>query len=416
MSGIEAPPRAADTTGATPAAQLPPASDQREAVIRTRGLTKKYGTLTAVNRLDLEVFPGEIFGLLGQNGAGKTTTILMLLGLSEPTGGEATVMGLDPAWEPREVKRRVGYLPDAVGFYGGMTGRQNLRYTAKLNGLSKSEAEAAIDEVLVQVGLADRADDTVETYSRGMRQRLGIADALVKSPDLLILDEPTTSIDPLGVVEILDLLRRLTDERGIAILLSSHLLTQVQSVCDRIGIFASGRLVGIGTVEELARTFGDGAAVIEVVFELKTDAEVERAGTTLRGLRSVESVEPPPQPGGAWRLHVRPADEEGRVRQDILLAAVEQNLRLTAIRPIVPSLDDIYRVAVERPLPKRGVKVKGRRRREAMAAAAAANATADADIDPTGQPEPVDATGPASEPIAWSADLEATEPTEEGEG
>jgi ABC-type glutathione transport system ATPase component len=134
---------------------------RREPVIRTRGLTKKYGTLTAVNRLDLEVFPGEIFGLLGQNGAGKTTTILMLLGLSEPTSGEAAVMGLDPAWEPREVKRRVGYLPDAVGFYGGMTGRQNLRYTARLNGLRKFEAEPAIDEVLVQVGLLPRLKNYV---------------------------------------------------------------------------------------------------------------------------------------------------------------------------------------------------------------------------------------------------------------
>ena len=320
-------------------------------------------------------------------------------------------MGLDPAWEPREVKRRVGYLPDAVGFYGGMTGRQNLRYTAKLNGLRKAEAEPAIDEVLVQVGLADRADDAVETYSRGMRQRLGIADALVKSPDLLILDEPTTSIDPLGVVEILDLLRRLTDERGIAILLSSHLLNQVQSVCDRIGIFASGRLVGLGTVEELARTCGDGTAVIAVVFELPTDADVERAGTTLRGLRSVESVEPPAHPGGAWRLHVRPSGEEGRVRQDILLAAVEQDLRLTSLRPIVPSLDDIYRVAVERPLPKRGVKVKGKRRREAMAAAASA-ATGDAATEPA-EPEALE----PSEPTTETADLETTtiEPAEEGE-
>ena len=147
-------------------------------------------------------------------------------------------MGLDPAWEPREVKRRVGYLPDAVGFYGGLSGRENLRYTAQLNGLGRDETETAIDAVLVNVGLTDRANDPVETYSRGMRQRLGIADALVKSPDLLILDEPTTSIDPLGVVEILDLLRKLVDERGLAIMLSSHLLTQVQSVCDRIGIFA----------------------------------------------------------------------------------------------------------------------------------------------------------------------------------
>jgi ABC-2 type transport system ATP-binding protein len=326
----------------------PVAALEPEPVIWTRGLTKRYGTLTAVDDLDLEVYPGEIFGLLGQNGAGKTTTILMLLGLSEPTEGEASVMGLDPNFEPREVKRRVGYLPDAVGFYGDLTGRENLRYTARLNGLRGAQAETAIDEVLEQVGLGDRADDPVETYSRGMRQRLGIADALVKSPDLLILDEPTTAIDPLGVVEILELLRRLVHERGLAILLSSHLLTQVQSVCDRIGIFAAGRLVGQGTVEELAETFGDGAAVIEVGLELAAPADVERAGLALRGLADVESVDPPVDGSGTWRLTVRPASAEGRVRQDILVAAVEHGLRLTALRPIVPSLDDIYRTAVNR--------------------------------------------------------------------
>jgi ABC-2 type transport system ATP-binding protein len=320
-----------------------------EPVIRTRRLTKRYGTLTAVDRLDLEVYPGEIFGLLGQNGAGKTTTILMLLGLSEPTDGEASVMGLDPAWEPREVKRRVGYLPDAVGFYGNMTGRQNLRYTARLNGLRRNEAEGAIDEVLAQVGLSDRADDRVDTYSRGMRQRLGIADALVKSPDLLILDEPTTSIDPIGVIEILELMRRLVQERGLSIMLSSHLLTQVQSVCDRIGIFAAGRLIGVGTVEQLATQFGDGTAVIEVGLELPTPTDVERAETTLAAIDSVESVEPPTDGGAAWRVHVRPTEVEGRVRQDILVAAVDHGLRLTALRAVVPSLDDIYRTAVERP-------------------------------------------------------------------
>ena len=340
----------------TPARAVPPpralrAADDSapEPVIRTRGLTKRYGSLTAVDALDLEIHPGEIFGLLGQNGAGKTTTILMLLGLSEPTDGKVSVMGLDPAREPREVKRRVGYLPDAVGFYGGLTGRQNLRYTARLNGLDRAEADTAIGESLDHVGLADRADDPVDTYSRGMRQRLGIADALVKSPDLLILDEPTTSIDPLGVVEILDLLRRLVDQRGLAIMLSSHLLTQVQSVCDRIGIFAAGRLVGEGTVEELAAKFGDGAAIIEVGFELASVADVERAGTTLRGLATVESVEPPLPGNGTWRLHVRPPDAESRVRQDILVAAVEHGLRLTSLRPVVPSLDDIYRAAVNRP-------------------------------------------------------------------
>jgi ABC-2 type transport system ATP-binding protein len=332
---------------AKPAVRRAPGADD-EAVIRTRRLTKRYGSLVAVNNLDLEVRRGEIFGLLGQNGAGKTTTILMLLGLTEPTSGEARVMGLDPEREPRLVKRQVGYLPDAVGFYGGLTGRQNLRYTARLNGLRRATAESAMDDVLEQVGLSDRADDRVDTYSRGMRQRLGIADALVKSPDLLILDEPTTAIDPLGVVEILDLLRRLVNERGLAIMLSSHLLTQVQSVCDRIGIFAAGKLVGQGTVEELAVAFGDGTATIEVSFELPTPADVSRAETVLRALSGVTGVAAPARDGDPWHVVVRPAAAEGRVRQEILVAAVEHGLRLTTLRPVVPSLDDIYRAAVVR--------------------------------------------------------------------
>jgi ABC-2 type transport system ATP-binding protein len=322
--------------------------DEVEPVIWTRGLTKAYGDLIAVDDLDLEVYPGEIFGLLGQNGAGKTTTILMLLGLSEPTDGEANVMGMDPHFEPREVKRRVGYLPDAVGFYGGMTGRENLRYTARLNGLRKDEAEAAIDEVLEQVGLVDRGKDEVQTYSRGMRQRLGIADALVKTPDLLILDEPTTAIDPLGVVEILDLLRRLVDERGLAILLSSHLLSQVQSVCDRIGIFAAGRLVGQGTLEELAETFGDGSAVIEVGLDAHDPEAIEHTKSVLLHIKGVRKVVVPTDGSGLWRVHVRPPEIEGEVRREILSVAVAQGLGLTALRPIVSSLDEIYRVAVKR--------------------------------------------------------------------
>jgi ABC-2 type transport system ATP-binding protein len=325
-----------------------PREDRSEPLIRTKALTKRYDTLTAVDKLDLEVRPGEIFGLLGQNGAGKTTTILMLLGLTEPTSGQARVTGLDPARYPREVKRRVGYLPDAVGFYGGMTGRQNLRYTARLNGLNGKVAETAMDEVLDQVGLTDRADDRVETYSRGMKQRLGIADALVKSPDILILDEPTTAIDPIGVVEILDLLRTLVHERGLAILLSSHLLTQVQSVCDRIGIFASGKLVGEGTVTRLASLFGDGAAVIEVGLELKGAEDLARAGKVLEGLAHVTGVTPPAPRTDTWRVSVRPAAEEGGVRQAILAASLEHQLHLNSIRPIVPSLDDIYRTALER--------------------------------------------------------------------
>ncbi len=335
MSGVEA-------------STLPTRRTGSEPVIQTRSLTKRYGSLTAVDNLNLEVYPGEIFGLLGQNGAGKTTTILMLLGLTEPTSGQARVVGLDPARQPRQVKRRVGYLPDAVGFYGGLTGRQNLRYTARLNGLRGDAAEMAIDDVLKQVGLDDRANDPFETYSRGMRQRLGIADALVKSPDVLILDEPTTAIDPIGVVEILALLRTLVDDRGLAILLSSHLLSQVQSVCDRIGIFAAGRLVGQGTVDELAATFGDGTATIEAGLELTEETEMAKATSVLGALAGVESVMSPTDGYGLWRLVVRPAGAERRVRQEVLAAAVEHGLHLTTLRPIVPSLDDIYRSAVQR--------------------------------------------------------------------
>ena len=183
-----------------------------------------------------------------------------------------------------------------------------------------------------------------------MRQRLGIADALVKSPDLLILDEPTTSIDPLGVVEILELLRRLVHERGLAIMLSSHLLTQVQSVCDRIGIFAAGRLIGVGTVDELAANFGDGTAIIEVGLELP-DAGRRRAGRVRRSraIESVESVEAPPTGTGTWRVHVRPPHSKAASARTSCVAAVEEGLRLTALRPVVPSLDDIYRSALERP-------------------------------------------------------------------
>ena len=262
----------------TAEATRPPIDASGESVpIRTRGLTKRYGDLVAVDGLDLEVRAGEIFGLLGQNGAGKTTTILMLLGLTEPSGGEARVVGLDPARNPLEVKRRVGYMPDSVGFYTDLTGRENLRYTARLNRILAADAETTIDEVLEQVGLTERADDLVDTYSRGMLQRLGIADALVKDPDILILDEPTTAIDPLGVVEILDLIRNLADERGLAVLLSSHLLDQAQSICDRVGIFHRGRLVGQGTVPELAARYGFGTNRIEIVVDPTSDDQTVRS-------------------------------------------------------------------------------------------------------------------------------------------
>jgi ABC-2 type transport system ATP-binding protein len=315
------------------------------APIVTRRLSKKYGELVAVSNLDLEVHSGEIFGLLGQNGAGKTTTILMLLGLTEPTAGTARVVGLDPARSPLAVKRRVGYLPDNVGFYDGMTGRENLRYTARLNGMYGTEAERLIGEALEQVGMERRADARVDTYSRGMLQRLGIADALVKDPSVLILDEPTTAIDPIGVVEILDLLRGLVRERNLAVLLSSHLLAQVQSVCDRVGIFASGHLIGLGTVPELASRFGEESAHVEVGFEGLDGATTPIIAERLRQVDGVTDVRAPMRPGDPFVVRA-PIDHAAAVREAVLAAAARDGLRLSSIREVLPSLEDIYRRAL----------------------------------------------------------------------
>jgi ABC-2 type transport system ATP-binding protein len=335
--------------GAPPMVELDGGGD--DVLVRTTRLTKRYEERVAVDRLDLEVRAGEIFGLLGQNGAGKTTTILMLLGLTEPTSGEARVVGLDPQRAPLEVKRRVGYLPDAVGFYGDLTGRENLRYTARLNGLSREVAEASIDEVIDQVGLVDRADSRVDTYSRGMLQRLGIADALVKDPDLLILDEPTTSIDPIGVVEVLALLRTLVAQRNLAILLSSHLLGQVQSVCDRIGIFAAGRLIAQGSLDELARRYGSEAGELHVGVEPDVRRSRDDIGARLAaidGTAGTHALDDGEDGSWRWRLDVAPGADLATVRADVVQAVTSEGLRLADLGRRPPSLEEIYRRAVER--------------------------------------------------------------------
>jgi ABC-2 type transport system ATP-binding protein len=313
-------------------------------LIQTRGLTKRYGDILAVDRLDFEVREGEIFGLLGPNGAGKTTTILMLLGLSEPTAGRARVMGLDPARHPIEVKRFVGYLPDNAGFYGAMSGRANLLYTASLNGLNGREAAERVDEVLDQVGLRDAADRRSETYSRGMRQRLGIADALVKDPRILILDEPTIAIDPAGVHEILGLIRRLVHERGLALLLSSHLLEQVQSTCDRVGIFVKGRLIAQGQVDELARSLGGGSVIVEVGLTDRGGGPVEedRVLEVLRRVDGVTAVGRDPLHPDHWRV-----DAARDVRGELTAAVAGSDLALVHLRRADTGLDSIYRRFVE---------------------------------------------------------------------
>ena len=305
-----------------------------EVPIATRRLTKRYDDLVAVDALDLEIRAGEIFGLLGQNGAGKTTTILMLLGLTEPSRGAARVVGFDPTRQPLEVKRRVGYLPDSVGFYDDMTGRQNLRYTAYLNGLSRDEADTRIEELLEQVRLTEVADRKAGTYSRGMLQRLGIADALVKSPEVLILDEPTIAIDPIGVAELLELIRGLVREHRLTVLLSSHLLEQVQHICDRVGIFCAGRLMASGTVTELLGEPTDGSVTIEVGVE----GEPGLAVGALRALDGVTDVKPDEgQPG------VLVVSAERDLRNEVVAALAGRGLPISHLVLRRAGLEAVYR-------------------------------------------------------------------------
>jgi len=222
-------------------------------IIETEGLTKVYGSQIAVNKLTFTIMEGEIFGFLGPNGAGKTTTLLMLLGLTEPTSGKARVCGFDPAREGLRVKERVGYLPENVGFYDDMNARQNLRFLARLNRIPERVSGPRIDALLDDVGLLDEATKKVGAFSKGMRQRLGIAEVLVKGPEVVFLDEPTVGLDPDGTNRMLDMIRGLSRDKGITVFLSSHLLDQVQRTCDRVGIMIKGRLVAAGHMDDLAR-------------------------------------------------------------------------------------------------------------------------------------------------------------------
>ena len=222
-------------------------------IIETEGLTKKYDSYTAVDNLTLQIREGEVFGFLGPNGAGKTTTLLMFLGLTEPTSGKVRVSGLDPTREPLRIKEKVGYLPENVGFYDDMDARQNLRYVARLNRIPDDISAKRIGELLKMVGLLEEAGKKVGTYSKGMRQRLGIAEVLVKEPRIVFLDEPTIGLDPDGTNRMLELIHSLSREKNITVFLSSHMLEQMQKICDRVGIMIKGSLVAVGPIQELAK-------------------------------------------------------------------------------------------------------------------------------------------------------------------
>ena len=297
-------------------------------VIVADGLAKRYANASAVDNISFDIRKGEVFGLLGPNGAGKTTTILMMLGLTEISSGRIQVLGYDPARQPLQVKRRVGYLPDSVGFYDQLSAVENLSYTAKLMGLSLKERQSRIEQALKRVRLDDVAHKRVATFSRGMRQRLGLAEIIVKKAEIAILDEPTSGLDPQATLEFLDLIRELKAE-GITVLLSSHLLDQVQRICDRVALFQSGRIVLIGSVADLSVQVLGAGFVVEVEAE---GSGIARRLATIPGVSNVETIAE-----DRFRMTA-----ERDVRPDAARAVVAVNGSLKRLSVDEPSLEAIY--------------------------------------------------------------------------
>lgn len=303
-------------------------------VIELEGLTKRYGSVKAVDNLFLNIGKGEIFGLLGPNGAGKTTTILMMLGLTEPMAGMARVCGVNATTNPIAVKRKVGYMPDTVGFYDGMTAFENLKYIGRLNGITDQEIETRARNTMELVGLGTEMHKKAAAYSRGMKQRLGLADILIREPEVIILDEPTLGIDPTGVREFLALIRNLSRQQGLTVLLSSHHLHQVQQVCDRVGIFVGGRLLVEGNIETLSRNlFNEASYVVQVSLR----EEFSGAYGLEEELHSYTAVQKMNISGNTVEIS---CNED--ITPDIVRLFVAKGLNITGVQKKEFGLDEIY--------------------------------------------------------------------------
>ena len=303
-----------------------------QTIIELVDLTKKYGSFTAVDQLNLTVRKGEVFGLLGPNGAGKSTTILMMLGLTEPASGMVKVCDINSTENPIAVKRKVGYLPEDVGFYQDRSGLENLMFIAQLNRLSEYEAAKKAEELLARVGLSKEAHKKTGKYSRGMRQRLGLAEVLIKNPEVIILDEPTSGIDPTGIRDFLELIVQLSKEEGITVLFSSHNLHQVQQVCDRVGLFVRGKLIAEGDIQSLSQQlFANEPYIIEAGIAEKNGHDLHELLTTIEGVTSVK------QKGNLLQIGC-----SQDITADIARQLVGAGADLNSLHKKEYGLDDIY--------------------------------------------------------------------------
>jgi ABC-2 type transport system ATP-binding protein len=289
--------------------------------VAARGLVKRYGDITAVAGVDLTVERGDVFGYLGPNGAGKTTSLRMLLGLIRPTEGSAQLFGRDPLEVGARALDGVAGFVEGPRFYPYLSGRKNLRLLADLDGGAPT---SRIDEVLDVVDLRDRAKDRVGGYSHGMKQRLGIAASLLREPQLLLLDEPTTGLDPAGMRDMRELVKRLASE-GITILLSSHILAEVEELCNRVAIIRSGRIIYEGLLEELLQSAAGG-------YRLKaTDPERARAVLLARGVEGVNLVD------GELRFQADEATVEA-----VTVSLGQAGIGISALVPLTATLEELF--------------------------------------------------------------------------
>jgi ABC-2 type transport system ATP-binding protein len=294
-------------------------------------LTKIYDKKVAVDHLNLEIDEGEILGFLGPNGSGKTTTFLMLLGLSVPTSGTALVAGHDVVKESREVRKIIGALPEFAGFYEDMTARQNLEYIGALNELPRTECKSRAEESLGVVGLVESANIKVGKFSRGMRQRLGIAQTLIKKPSILLLDEPTIGVDPQGTKELRDLIAKLNQEQHLTIILASHLLNEVQKICSRVAIIQRGKLIVTGTIDELTAELGKAEGIRMNIKVEKMKPDLLKSLQELPGVTLVDA--------SANNLTV--TAEPGALC-DVSRAITAHGGLILMMKPYEPSLEEIF--------------------------------------------------------------------------
>ncbi len=307
-------------------------------------LTKRYGRFVALDSISFSAQPGEILGFLGPNGAGKTTTMRILTGFMPPTNGHATVAGFDVVEQSLEMRRHVGYLPETVPLYRDMTVRGYLDFMAEIHGVKNRRQRVA--EVLELVGMADRARSLVRSLSKGMRQRVGLAQAIVHDPEVLILDEPTIGLDPHQVQDVRALVRELGRTRTV--LLSTHILPEAEQVCDRIIIIDRGRIVAIDTPEHLRDHLQRGVQVFLRVGGRADRREIARLVGAVQGVRSVE-----PHADG-FIIQVKPNSE---IRPALASAIVSQGLELLELRPWAVTLEEIFlelTTRLDQPAPRSG--------------------------------------------------------------